>query len=364
MKKQSFFKAGYLLLAGLSLFALTACGKPMESPEVVINKAKEALVNISSGHVEASATAKGNNGTDDLKFDGKMELTFDKSDETKQKADFHAALSGDLKAAEKSLSGEIDLNFVALEKQYYAKLSKLSTSDDSLTQVQPLIDQYKGKWLRIAEDFIPENIRNMQEQDEATKLKQQQMKDLFVKTTLFDVTKEYGVEKLNGRKVYHYGLTVNMDGFKDYMAKAAIIDGRELTTQEIEEAVKVLDYIKDAELYIDVDDYYVLKSVFRFSGEALNQGSNLVVEIDIKGSDFNKSVSVKAPEGAEDFNPLNLVMGLGGVPTDTTATDGSEPVVTPEEGSTTDETVTEPTTDEGTAAENATGTGEEGAAAQ
>jgi|GEM_PF-2023471 len=334
MKNQSLVRVGYLFLAGVSLVALTACGKPMEAPEAVINKAKQAVMDVSSGHVTAMATAKGTNVTDNLNFDGKMELAFDKSDLTKPKADFHVALSGGLKAAEKSLNGAFDLNFVTLDKLYYAKLNKLSTSDDSLITVQPFIDKYKGKWLKIAEDFIPQNIRDMQVEDEATKLKQQKMKELFVQSTLFDVTKEYGVEKLNGRSVYHYGLSVNTDGFKDYMAKAAAIDGREMTIQEIEEAVKVLDYIKEAELYVDVEDYYILKSVFKFSGEALNQGSNLEVELTIEGSDFNKSVSVKAPEGAEDFNPLNLMMGLGGVPT--------EPTVTPEEGAPADTTVTEP----------------------
>lgn len=351
MNKQSFFKAGYLFLTGFSLVMLTACGWRMEAPEEVINKAKEALVNISSGHIEATATANGDNGTDGLNFDGNIELTFDKSDETKQKADFHMALSGDLKTAEKNLDGELDLNFVTLEKEYYAKLNKLSSSDASLVQYQPVIDLYKGKWLRIAEDFIPQDIRDIQGQDEAAKLKQQKMKDLFVETTLFDITKEYGVEKLNGRSVYHFGLAVNKDGFKDYMAKAAVIDGRELTTQEIEEAIKILDYIKVAELYVDIKDYYILKSVFRFSGEALSQASNLEIEITVEGSDFNKAVTVKAPEGAEDFNPLNLMMGLGGVPTDIEAVKEGDAV----EESVTDENTT---TDEGTITEDTTDTGE------
>lgn len=354
MKKQSFFKAWYLVPAVFSVLALTACGKPMESPETVMQKAKEAIVDITSGKVMATATAKGSNGTDDLKFDGGMQLTFDKKDELKKMFDLHVSLSGDLKAQDKNLSGELDLNFIALEKEYFAKLNKLASSDESMTAIQPVLDQYKGKWLRIAEDFIPENIREVQAEDEATKLKRQQLEDLFVRTTLFDVTKEYGVEKLNGRSVYHYGLTVNMDGFKDYMAKAAIIDGRELTTQEIEEAVKVLTYIKDAQLYIDTEDYYILKSTFRFSGEALNQDSTLEVELDIDGSDFNQSVTVKAPEGAEEFNPLNLMMGLGSIsaPADGTQTEAvTDSVTTDEEGATTEETVTNTETETGTKAE-------------
>lgn len=317
MKNKLFITPKYLLLAGLTIFVLSACGESLESPEVVIDKAKQAIVDISSGIVDVSVEAEGKNGTDDLLFEGGMELTFDKSDEEDQKFDLHVMLSGNLRAGEKSLDGDFDLNFVTVGKEYYVKLNKLSSSDESLTSMQPFIDLYMGKWLRIAEDFIPEDIRNLQEQDEAIKLKKKQLQDLFVETTLFDVVKEYGVEKLSGEKVYHYGLQPNIDGFKDYMAKAAVIDGRELTMQEIEEAVKVLSYIKSAELYIDTEDYYVLKSVFLFSGAALSEeaDANLEVEIVVEGSKYNESVTVKAPEDAEDFNPLNLIMGLGGVPT-------------------------------------------------
>ncbi|MBU0706086.1 hypothetical protein KJ657_01135 [Patescibacteria group bacterium] len=318
MKNPLFIPSKFLILGALTVFMLSACGKPLESPESVISNAKQAIVDVSSGHLKATADAKAKNGTDDLLFKGGLEFTFDKEDanEEDQKIDLHVMLSGDLKAGGKELNGDVDVNFVTVDNEYYVKLNKLYSSDDSLTSVQPFIDLYIGKWLRIAEDFIPENIRGLQDEDEAAKLKREQLKELFVETKLFNVVKEYGIEKLDGQKVYHYGLTVNMEGFKDYMAKAAIIDGRELTLQEIEEAVKALTYIKQAEVYIDVDDYYVLKSVFRFSGEALNAAdSNLEVVIDIEGSDFNESVTVKAPEGAEDFNPLNLIMGLGGLPT-------------------------------------------------
>ena len=316
MSNKSFTTSKYLILAALAIFALSACGEPLESPESVMTKAKQAIVDVSSGHVEITADAEGQNGSDDLVFEGAMELTFDKNDEENQKMDVHVMLSGDMKAGESNLNGDLDVNFIILDKEYYVQLNKLSSSDESLTSIEPFINLYLGKWLRIAEDFIPENIRDLQTEDEAMKLKKNQLEDLFVETKLFNVIKEYGVEKLNGKKVYHFGLAVNMAGFKDYMAKAAIIDGRELTLQEIEEAVAVLSYIKQSEVYIDVDDYYVLKSVSKFTGEALSDaGANLEVEIVIEGSDYNKSVSVVVPEGVEDFNPLNLIMGLGGVPT-------------------------------------------------
>lgn len=315
MSQQRFLMRNYLFLTLVAAFTLTACGKPLESPESVMDKAKQAIVDVQSGQVDVSATVDGNNGSDDLDFGGNVSLTFDKRSEDDQKFNLHVDLSGKMKASEQSLDGDLNFDFITLNQEYYVLLSELSSSDPSVTAIEPFISIYKGKWLRIAEDFIPENIRDLQGQDEALKLKKKQLEDLFVETSLFDVVKEYGVEKLNGNKVHHYGLSVNLAGFKDYMAKAAIIDGRELTQQEIEEAVKVLSYIREAEVYVDVDHYYILKSVFRFSGEALQSDANLEVEITVEGSDYNDSVSIEAPENAEDFNPLNLIMGLGGVPT-------------------------------------------------
>lgn len=333
MRNKLFITPKYFLLAGLTLFVLSSCGESLESPEAVIDKAKQVIVDVTSGQIDATVKAEGKNGTDDLIFEGGMEMTFDKSDAENQKLDLHIMLSGDFQAGEKSLDGDLDVNFVTIDTEYYVKLNKLSSSDESLTSIQPFIDLYMDKWLRIAEDFIPENIRDIQGQDEAVVLKKKQLQDLFVDTTLFDVVKEFGMEKLNGEKVYHYGLQPNINGFKDYMTKAAIIDGRELTIQEIEEAVEVLSYIKSAELYIDVDDYYVLKSIFLFSGAALseNADANLEVKIVIDGSDYNESVSVEAPEEAEDFNPLSLIMGIGGVPTISDDAEGLEGMTISEE---------------------------------
>lgn len=304
------------LLLGATLLLLTACGKSVEDPEVVLKKAKEAIVAVNSGHVDVTATMDGGNGTDDLSFSGDVAFSFDKSDKMNGMFDLHVALSGDMQSEDKTLDGDLDVNFVTLNKEYYVKLNQLNSSDESLQTMVPFIDLYSGKWLRVAEDFIPENIRNLQGEDEIMELKRKQLEDLFVETELFTVTKEYGIEKLNGSSVYHYGIGVNIDGFKDYITKAAVIDGRELTMQEVEEAVRVLSYIESAELYIDSKDYYILKSVFHFSGEALAaEGADLSVELVVEGSDFNKTMDIKAPEGAEDFNPLNLIMGLGGLPT-------------------------------------------------
>jgi len=316
MKRNNFLISKFLILSGVSIITLSACSQALEDPEIVMEKAKQVLVEIQSGSVEISADMTGNNGSEEnITFDGDVEITFDKTNEENKKLDLHVDVSGDIQVTEKAIEGDLDFNFITLNKQYYVMLNEFNSSDESMKSIEPFINMYLGKWLRIAEDFIPENIRELQGQDEAMLLKQEKFKELLLKTELFTVSKEYGVEKLNGESVYHYGIEVNLEGFKDYITKAAVIDGRELTIQEVDEAVAILAYIKGAELYIDTDDYYILKAVFNFFGEGINEeGANVDVAIVINGGDYDEDVTIEIPEGAEDFNPLNLLMGMGGVP--------------------------------------------------
>ncbi len=316
----------YFVLALFSVFALTACSNSTESPDDVIQKAKAAVVEVKSGTVKVSAVVQGTSGTDDLQFSGDMSVTFDKRDENNKAVDLQMVLSGIMKAGDRQLDGDLDFKFITLDNNFYLQVNDLSSSDPTIASIKPFVNMYAGKWLRIKEDFIPESIRNFQNEDEAMALKRQQLEDLFQETKLFTVNKEYGVEKLNGNKVYHYGLEVNRAGFKDYVTKAAIIDGRELTDAEVEASIGILDYLKDAELYIDTKTYYIPKSIFRFTGEIIDQGSNIEMELIIEGSGYNDSVDVKVPDGAEDFNPLNLLMGLGDVPTLPDSVNAEEPV--------------------------------------
>ena len=343
MRKINTFAPRLVLLLAVSFTFLTACSDKLEDPEMVMTKAKQALVDLQSGQVMTDITMEGVNGTEELSLTSGIEVSFDNSDTENMKVDLHVNASGSAKFEEKLLEGDLDFSFIGLDKQYYIKLTKLESNDETLTAMKPFIDMYSGKWLRIAEDFIPEDIRDLQGQDEEVKRKQQQLQELFVKTELFTVTKEYSVEKLDGEKVYHYGVSVNPDGFRDYVTKAAIIDGRELTTQEIDEALAILDYFDEAELYISTDNYYVLKSVLRFSGKASAEedSGDLNLEVVVEGSDFNKSVDINAPADAEDFNPLNLLMGFGGVPTMTTEDGAMEGDLMMEEGTSSENSLDE-----------------------
>ncbi len=303
----------FFALILFSLALLAGCNNAAtESPDDVMAKAKQALLTIDSAEVEVEASVLGSSSSDDLDFSGSMELAFDNTDEENKKMDLHIDVSALMQADERSLSGDVDLGIVVMGNEYFVKLNELSSNDPSWASILPFVNLYKGKWLQIEETFIPENIRELQNEDEAAVLKREQMEALFLEKELFKVKKDYGVESLNGEKVYHYGLEASEDGFQEYMTQVAVIDGLELTPAEVEEAIAVLDYIKNIELYVSTDDYTVQKAAFIFTGEALEDESNLDVEVTIFGKNYNKSIDISAPEGAEPFNPLNLLLGAGG----------------------------------------------------
>ncbi len=306
------------VFALFSAVLLSACGTPNETPETVIDNAKEALIEIKSGDVDFSIDLMGSSEEDDIQFNGDIVLLFDHQDEKNKKVDLHVDISGDMQAQDKALDGDLDFEFVSIGSDYYVRLNELRTSDDSLTEAQPIIDSHKDKWLHIVEDFIPEELRNLQEEDEEMAEKRRQLHELFVDTNLFDVIKEYGVESIDGQQVYHYGVSLNRDGFEDYVYKASVIDGREMTNAEVEEAVAVLDNVKDIELWIGTEDYYVYKAVITFSGGAVDEDFDMDVTLTIEGDKYNENLDINAPSGAEEFNPLTLLMLLNGIPAETT----------------------------------------------
>ncbi|MBN1258309.1 hypothetical protein JXA05_00975 [Candidatus Peregrinibacteria bacterium] len=313
------------ILFAVPLFVLTACGGGNEAPAAVIQKFKQAATEIKSGDIAANITVKGI-GAGSLEEEtapthetmdliGKLAAKFDRRDDEARTADVKIDLAGNMVAADQSFSGSIVLNLISVGEDFYANLSKLETSDESLTSVQPFIQKYMGQWLHVSNDFIPENIRNLQSKDEAAKAMEEQLKKLFLETNLFSVAKEFGVEKISGTSCYHYGVVFNPEGVKEYFRKAAVIDGRELTDAEVEDAAKIASYLTNAELWIGMKDYHLYKGLATLTSGPASGSSEVKFDIVFSGNAYNKDVKVEAPQDAQEFNPLELLMGTTALPT-------------------------------------------------
>jgi hypothetical protein len=327
MKTNKSFLFKILPLFFFSLFVLTSCGQPSESPESVIQKFKEQAIKVNSGDISAEMKMKGEDKTDVMDFTATADFKFDRSDQKNSKTDTKVAFNGALKAADQSLDGDVAFNVRTVNNGYYIFLDKLNSTSEQVKQIKTVLDKYMGKWLRISDSFIPENLRQPEEKDEATLAKEEQLKRLFVDTDLFIVAKEYGVESVNGQKTYHYGIQFNENGVQDYLRKIAALDNREVSDDDLKEATKIISYVKSAELWIGVKDYYPYKAVIALTGGLTENDTNMTVDIAMNGSDYNNSVNITAPENAEEFNPLEVFMAYGAV------SGGANNAATTEDGS-------------------------------
>ncbi|MBU0727694.1 hypothetical protein KKA95_03340 [Patescibacteria group bacterium] len=308
MKAKKLLSFKLFITLGASLMLLASCG-PSKSPEEVIQDLKQNLVEMQSGNFAVDLTMSGVDEGDSIDFDATIDIAFNRMDKTNRLADIKVAFNGVMTAADQVLDGDVDFNIRSIGDDYYLQLDKFESNDESILAAQPFLNSYMGKWLHIAKDFIPENIRELQQQDEAVLAKEAQLKDLFISTNLFDVTTDYGIENINGKEAYHYGITFNEDGVQEYIRKSAIIDGRELTDAEIQEASKIAASVTNAELWIGVKDFSLHKAVISLDGGLDNSDMN--IDVEFGASNYNEDIQIETPVDAQEFNPLELIMGYG-----------------------------------------------------
>ena len=305
------FRLKVLVIGLCATLLLAACGSSGEDPAQVIKKFKQQSTDIHSGTMTFDVDVSGADGEDKVDFSSQMDVRFNRLDENLKKSDVNVALNGNLSVGGQALDGTLDFNFRNLAEDYYLQLNKLESSDPSITSAQPLISQYLGQWLHIAKDFIPADIRKIQEKDEATLAKEEELKKLFVDTDIFVVVDDMGEDSISGKKSHHYRLELSEAGVKDYIAKVAQIDERPLTDAEIDEAARIVSYFESIDFWIGSKDYYLYKASAVLDGKALNpDAGDMTITVDFTGADYNEDISVEVPADSREFNPVEILMGL------------------------------------------------------
>lgn len=303
-------KTKVLVLFLLSIVTLTACGKSETEPaEQVIQKFKENVKEIEAAEFSASLKLSGQETEDNVDLSIAADVKIDRTDDTELKADLSLEVEGSFAAGDQILNGSAAIKIVTIGKEFYFNLESLDTNDPKFEFIKPMIETYQKKWLQVPSDFLPPEIRQLQEKDEDALAKEEAMKDLFVDTKLFEVSKEFGAETLNGVKVNHYGLKPDKEGFRTYLRKAAVINESEVTDAELEEFTSFVDGIKSIEVWIGAKDYYLYKAIANILDENTDQGTQANVSITFAAKSYNQDLKIEAPEGAEEFNPLSLLLG-------------------------------------------------------
>ena len=305
--------AKLIALFGIALFVLNACSSTVEPAETVISKFKQAVKEVKSADMSFVATMKGKDKEDNIDFTLSADAKIDRlGDESKRErmGDVNLKVNGALVSGGQKLDGKLSIRIVALGEEFYFNLSEFDSSDPSTDKYEELLKPYLTKGEHISKDFVPEGIKKFQQNDEETLKREEALKDLFINTKLFEVTKEYGVEKLEGNKVYHYAVKLDKEGVKEYIKKSSAINGAEKTDQEVTEAAAFVDSITNMEMWIGVKDYYLYKGVVDMSGQNAEGAATSTVSLAYTAKNYNKDMKITAPEGFEEFNPITLLMGM------------------------------------------------------
>lgn len=302
----------WVAFLSVALMMLGGCTKTAaEAPEEVIKQFKQVTKEIKAADFTGSLAMAGVDQGDEMNFNLNTEVKIDRQKEEVRKADVSLKVDGTLKAGEESMSGQVNFKFRMIGEDSYFNLMEFNSTDPNAEKYQALATPYLKKWQHLSSDFIPENIRTLQQKDEETLAKEEELKDLFIETKLFDVVKEFGIESLNGKKVYHYGVKLNKEGIKQYIRKAAVINGREMTEAEVEEATVFAETVTNMEMWIGVKDYYLYKGLVILSGQGLEEkGVTADVTLTYMANSYNQDLKIEPPADAEEFNPLSLLMGL------------------------------------------------------
>ena len=319
--------AKLIALFGIALFVLNACSSDNEPAEVVIGKFKQAVKQVKSVDMSLNAAMKGKDAQDNIDFSLSANAKIDRLSADERKADIDVKLSGALASGGQNLDGKLSIRIVTLGEEFYFNLGEFNSSDPSTDKYEKLLAPYLTKWEHLSKDFVPDNVKKLQQTDAATLASEEALKDLFINTKLFDVTKEYGVEKLDGNKVYHYAVKLDKEGVKEYIKKASVIDGTEKTDQEVTDAAAFVDSVANMELWIGTSDYYLYKAQVDMSGQNTEGGATSTISITYTAKSYNSDLKIVKPEGSEEFNPITLLMGLqldsGTAPAGTSPTDNS-----------------------------------------
>lgn len=298
----------------ISAVLLTSCGGTKSSDEVMANF-KQAVSDIESGDLNAKVAINGEEEEDKIDVNVDLGIKFDRKDELKTKLAADINLEGEMVIEGAPISGELALSTIFVDDTLYINLETLETNDETLKEMEPFINMYKGKWLSLAKEMLPIDLEKLETKTEEELAIEKKLTKLFVSTKMFDVVKDHGTESINGNRAYHYEIKLNEEGIKKYTKEAGIITGNELTEQEIEEAAEIVDYIKNAEIWIGTKDFNPYKVMITFEEtKADDEAMDMEIKLEMDAVSYNKDIKVEAPEGAEEFNPLQLIMG-GGMPT-------------------------------------------------
>lgn len=281
-------------LSLLLCFALSACSntvsvQPEISPEEVLKLATRAVKTLESAQYTVQGdfdttsdalTAVGTVRLDGMLADGGEQLRF-QMDLT---ADVDS-LSGD-----SSVSGTLEVVVIS-EDEVYMNVHSLISQPSTAFFRPEMIGALAGQWWLLSEDQSPPMADSVTPDPR-----------LFqAQAEVVSVTRDRGIEMINGRDAYHYDTVLDKEKLAEYLDAVAEEKGEQFDTEEI---IATIDEIEaSGQLWIDTETFFVQKINWVVQSMPLKNGGTASITFTVTFRNQNESPAILPPQGAKQFSP-------------------------------------------------------------
>ena len=236
------------------------------------------------------------------------------------------------------------LPFIAMEMRSIGKVVYLGLTEISDSDFLKSFSSLEGQWLKIDPEELREMAKEMGiseqelvdfdkalESQSLTPEKIAKLSQLLKDANLIKVVSKLPEEKIDNQNAYHYKYEISKESLKQFVLEANKIMEVEIKPEEEEAFDKAFDGISalQGELWIGKKDLFVHKANVNFEiNEKMNEGGfSGKFSTTITMKNFNKAVTVKAPENVKSLEELmTVVLGslFGQVPEDCQTLTGDE----------------------------------------
>ncbi len=305
-------------------------------PETVINKMLNSMAGANSYHTVAQIeidaidnASKVSQGKISLNSDGEI----DTSDIANTKSDGSYVFNL-IEAGTTAPIASANVSAVSVGGAFYLKINSI-TLPNTFSYPGLNISQINGKWFKIDQNSYNMISQATGEQLTSAAILQansqgltKKMWELAAAENMFSVNKQLGDEVVSGQDTYHYSVTISRAKLKDLMTKIIASEAPattqtqnsptdnsgiavENTMQSVEQSYVsgVVGAIGDVnmEIWIGKKDNmlyeYKIDKVVDLSS-ALDVPSSLELKVNSINSNFNKSISVQEPQGAQKIENI------------------------------------------------------------
>jgi hypothetical protein len=203
----------------------------------------------------------------------------------------------------------LNAEIIILDNNIYFAVHDLSDFEGQLPIA--MFESLLSKWwfMPIPEENLTALELYTNAEDPELTAEEQKVEDLLSDSFMFKNVEYRGGEKVEGEKAYYYTAELDKAAVKDSILESAEIMGEFVLDADLEQ---VDDFLKSVEAKVGLWISQEEKTLIKVSLEG-NISEPGIMSVDLEGSytlsEINEDVKLEAPEGAEMFDLLPLLMG-------------------------------------------------------